>query len=56
MQRHLSDTKVSRSERRKEMAITRQLDPELAAPLETWFKATKGGIDLHDVPAARHLW
>lgn len=30
-----------------------RLDPELAAPFETWLKATKGGINLHDIPAAR---
>lgn len=35
------------------MTMTRRLDPELAAPLEAWLNATKGGINLHDIPAAR---
>jgi len=37
------------------MAMTRRLDPELAAPLETWLTATKGGINLYDIPAARRM-
>lgn len=35
------------------MTMTHRLDPELAAPLEAWLNATKGGINLHDIPAAR---
>lgn len=35
------------------MTMTHRLDPELAAPLETWLNATNGGINLHDIPAAR---
>ncbi len=35
------------------MTMTSRLDPELAAPLDAWRNATKGGIDLHDIPAAR---
>ncbi|MBI3246548.1 MAG: alpha/beta hydrolase [Deltaproteobacteria bacterium] len=35
------------------MTVTHRLDPELAGPLEAWHKATKGGINLHDIPAAR---
>lgn len=35
------------------MTTNHRLDPELAAPFETWLKATKGGINLHDIPAAR---
>lgn len=34
---------------------TSRLDPELVAPLEAWLKATNGGIDLHDIPAARRM-
>jgi acetyl esterase/lipase len=37
------------------MDMTSRLDPELAAPLETWLNATKGGIKLHDIPAARRM-
>lgn len=37
------------------MTMTRRLDPELTAPLETWLNATKGGINLHDIPAARRM-
>jgi acetyl esterase/lipase len=37
------------------MTMTHRLDPELAAPLEAWLTATKGGIDLHDIPAARRM-
>jgi len=33
----------------------RRLDPELAAPLEAWHNATEGGINLHDIPAARRM-
>jgi len=35
--------------------MTRRLDPELAAPLEAWRNATQGGINLHDIPAARRM-
>jgi acetyl esterase/lipase len=35
--------------------MTRRLDPELTAPLEAWLNATKGGINLHDIPAARRM-
>jgi len=37
------------------MAVTRRLDPELATPLEAWLNATKGGINLHDIPATRRM-
>ncbi|MEW6299439.1 MAG: alpha/beta hydrolase [Thermodesulfobacteriota bacterium] len=37
------------------MTMTHRLDPELVAPLEAWLKATKGGINLHDIPAARKM-
>jgi acetyl esterase/lipase len=37
------------------MALTRRLDPELAAPLETWLTVTNGGINLHDIPATRRM-
>jgi acetyl esterase/lipase len=37
------------------MTMTHRLDPELAAPLEAWLTATKGGINLHDIPAARRM-
>lgn len=37
------------------MTMTRRLDPELAAPLEAWLNATKGGINLHDIPATRRM-
>jgi acetyl esterase/lipase len=32
-----------------------RLDPELTDPLDTWYEVTGGGIDLHDVPAARRM-
>ncbi len=35
--------------------MSRWLDPELAPPLEAWLKATNGGINLHDIPAARRM-
>lgn len=37
------------------MTMAHRLDPELATPLETWLNATKGGINLHDIPAARRM-
>jgi acetyl esterase/lipase len=37
------------------MSMHRWLDPELAAPLAAWHHATKGGINLHDIPAARWM-
>jgi acetyl esterase/lipase len=37
------------------MTMTDRLNPELVAPLEAWRKATKGGINLHDIPAARRI-
>ena len=37
------------------MSMHRRLDPELAAPLAAWHNATKGGMNLHDIPAARRL-
>jgi acetyl esterase/lipase len=37
------------------MSMHRRLDPELAAPLAAWHHATKGGINLHDIPAARRM-
>ncbi len=37
------------------MTMHNRLDPELAGPLEAWHKATKGGINLHDIPAARKM-
>lgn len=37
------------------MDMTQRLDPELAAPLDAWLKATGGGIKLHDIPAARRM-
>jgi acetyl esterase/lipase len=37
------------------MSMHRRVDPELAAPLAAWHHATKGGINLHDIPAARRL-
>src|SRR5215510_7789389 len=55
MQTHFSAAKISRSERRNEMTMTRRLDPELAAPLEAWLNATNGGINLHDIPATRRM-
>ena len=35
------------------MSMTHRLDPELVKPLEAWQAATNGGINLHDIPAAR---
>ena len=37
------------------MSMHRRLDPELAAPLEAWRHAMQGGINLHDIPAARRM-
>ena len=37
------------------MIMACRLDPELSASLETWLNATKGGINLHDIPAARRM-
>jgi acetyl esterase/lipase len=37
------------------MTMTDRLNPELVAPLEAWHKATKGGINLHDISAARRM-
>jgi len=37
------------------MTMRNRLDPELAAPLDAWHKATGGGINLHDIPAARKM-
>ena len=37
------------------MSMHRRLDPELAAPLAAWHQAMQGGINLHDIPAARRL-
>jgi acetyl esterase/lipase len=37
------------------MTMTLRLDPELTAPLDAWLNATKGGINLHDIPAARRM-
>jgi acetyl esterase/lipase len=37
------------------MTMTHRLDPELAAPLDVWLNLTKGGINLHDIPAARKM-
>jgi acetyl esterase/lipase len=37
------------------MSMPRRLDPELAAPLAVWHHATNGGINLHDIPAARRM-
>jgi acetyl esterase/lipase len=37
------------------MTMTDRLNPELVAPLEAWRRATKGGINLHDIPAARRM-
>jgi acetyl esterase/lipase len=37
------------------MSMHRRLDPELAAPLAAWYHAMKGGINLHDIPAARRM-
>ena len=35
------------------MSMTDRLDPELAAPLETFLHLTGGGLNLHDIPATR---
>ena len=35
------------------MEMNSRLDPELAPPLETFLSLTGGGINLHDIPAAR---
>ncbi len=35
------------------MTMTARLDPELAAPLETFLHLTGGGLNLHDIPATR---
>ncbi len=35
------------------MNMTDRLDPELAAPLETFLHLTGGGLNLHDIPATR---
>ncbi len=35
------------------MTMTDRLDPELAAPLETFLHLTGGGLNLHDIPATR---
>ncbi len=37
------------------MTMASRLDSELAAPLDAWLKATGGGINLHDIPAARAM-
>ena len=37
------------------MSMDRRLDPELVVPLGAWHKAMKGGINLHDMPAARRM-
>ncbi|MGE0821140.1 MAG: alpha/beta hydrolase [Candidatus Binatia bacterium] len=37
------------------MSMTARLDPELAAPLDAWHRATNGGINLHDIPATRKM-
>jgi acetyl esterase/lipase len=37
------------------MSMHRRLDPELAAPLEAWSHVMQGGMNLHDIPAARRL-
>src|SRR5919204_193325 len=37
------------------MSMHHRLDPELAAPLAAWYEATQGGINLHDIPAARRM-
>src|SRR5215813_6536099 len=55
LQRHCVAAKISRSERRTKMSMHRRLDPELAAPLEAWSQAMQGGMNLHDIPAARRL-
>ena len=35
------------------MSMTDRLDPELAAPLDTFLHLTGGGLNLHDIPATR---
>lgn len=35
------------------MSMTDRLDPELAAPLETFLHLTGGGLNLYDIPATR---
>lgn len=35
------------------MSMTDRLDPELAAPLETFLHLTGGGLNLHNIPATR---
>ena len=35
------------------MTMTDRLDPELAAPLDTFLHLTGGGLNLHDIPATR---
>ena len=37
------------------MTMRHRLDPELIAPLDAWQTATKGGINLHDIPATRRM-
>jgi acetyl esterase/lipase len=37
------------------MTMRHRLDPELVAPLDAWHAATKGGINLHDIPATRKM-
>jgi hypothetical protein len=37
------------------MSMHRRVDPALAAPLEAWYQAMQGGINLHDIPTARRL-
>lgn len=37
------------------MTMRHRLDPELAGPLDAWHAATKGGINLHDIPATRKM-
>ena len=37
------------------MTMRHRLDPELVAPLDAWHTATKGGINLHDIPATRKM-
>src|SRR5690242_16304947 len=36
-------------------SMTSRLDPELVAPLNALLNATKGGINLRDIPAARRM-
>ena len=37
------------------MSMKDRLDSELSAPLDAWHAATGGGINLHDIPAARRM-